>query len=244
MNNTNNLNFTREKNGYDRAQVDRYIAKLSEAYQTTFDEHKDIRGKYEELLELLKSRNAQEQTAREMARQEALEMAQQAAEDATRQAARDTARQSARDSDIIAKTLINAETMAQKIISDSNDEAKKILGDAQREAQDETHKILSDAHIEAEYIRADAQKTARMITNDAITESNEAKEAAKQIINDANTEAVLIIAKARKNLEKARATMEDAAKETEKLLTFRIYDDENAVVNSSNYGQPYISDTR
>ena len=151
------IHFTKEKNGYDRAQVDSYIKKLSEAYQTTYYEYLDISGKYKSLLEEREKPSAQEQ--------------------------------SELSPDVVAKTLINTEVLAQKIIADAQVEATAIIKGA--------HKTVADAN--------------------AVT--TEAKEDAQRIKHEANAEADLIVAQARENFEKARRIMEQAAAEVGKLLT-------------------------
>jgi len=87
--------FTEEKNGYNRLEVDNYIAKLDEAYQNAYDENQDIRNKYNSLLDDCRKLDVQERTEF--------------------------------NSEIIAKTLVNAEVLAQKIIADANKEAVRIF---------------------------------------------------------------------------------------------------------------------
>ena len=53
--------FEKEKKGYKREQVDSYIKKLGDAYQSTYDEYQEINGKYNELLEYCGKLNIQEQ---------------------------------------------------------------------------------------------------------------------------------------------------------------------------------------
>ena len=166
MTNTN-ISFSKEKNGYDKSQVDSYIKKLSDAYQKTFDEYKDVSDKYKNLLEDYNKSNTQER--KEM------------------------------NSDIIAKTLINAEILAQKVLDDAHAEASDVIAEANR--------VVESANAEA----AKAQETAN------------------EIINEANTEAVLMVAQARKSIEQARKTMEQATRDAEKLLTFQIVETENVV---------------
>lgn len=45
-----NIEFTEQKNGYDREQVDNYIQKLTEAYQRTYDEYIASCEKYNALM--------------------------------------------------------------------------------------------------------------------------------------------------------------------------------------------------
>jgi len=53
------IGFEIEKKGYKREQVDSYIKKLSDAYQTTYDEYQEINNKYNELLEYCGNTSAQ-----------------------------------------------------------------------------------------------------------------------------------------------------------------------------------------
>lgn len=43
--------FTRQLRGYDMVQVDRYIKKLTDAYQTAYSEYNSVCKKYTDLLE-------------------------------------------------------------------------------------------------------------------------------------------------------------------------------------------------
>ena len=159
-----NISFAKEKNGYDREQVDSYIKKLSDAYQTTYLEYLDISGKYKSLLEEREKPNAQ--GAAELS------------------------------PDVIAKTLINTEMLAQKIITDAQAEATELIKDA------------------------------RKAVNGANDETAKAKEEARRIVNDANAEADRMAAQARESFEQARKIMEQAAKEVEKTLTFHTPEEE------------------
>ena len=121
------------------------------------------------------------------------------------------------NSDIIAKTLINAEKLAQQIIYDAREEAEGIVAEAK--------KAKSDAKAEISKVKEAAQR----VVNDAKAEAVKVRDSAQGIINDANAEAVLIVAQARKNLEQARKTMEKASREVDELLTFQILEKASAV---------------
>ena len=43
--------FKEKKNGYDRAQVDKYIRKLKEAYENVYKDYLEIYDKYCDLVE-------------------------------------------------------------------------------------------------------------------------------------------------------------------------------------------------
>jgi len=101
--------FSDQKFGYDKEQVDSYIAKLSEAYQMAFEEHNAAVAKYSSLLEDY---------------QRLEEERRRSNEDGARKA---EAGVDIREvSDIVAKTLVNAEMLAKKIIEDARGEAAKI----------------------------------------------------------------------------------------------------------------------
>ena len=102
--------FTSEANGYNRAQVDSYVSKVSRAYQATYKEYQELSGKYESHLEECGKSGAQGQNGL--------------------------------SSDIAAKTLINTELLAKKIIDDAHAEAAKIRQAAQN--------ILNSAKSDAE----------------------------------------------------------------------------------------------
>ncbi|MCL2002563.1 MAG: DivIVA domain-containing protein [Oscillospiraceae bacterium] len=133
------ITFANEANGYNKAQVDSYITKISEAYQATYKEYLNLNGKYERLLE-------------------------------TRESAKEDGA-SGQESGIAVKTLMNTEILAQRILDDARAEAK---------------------------------------------------EAAQRIINDAKTDAAMTAHRAKKSFELAQRTMEQAASEVERILTFHV----------------------
>jgi cell division septum initiation protein DivIVA len=101
--------FSEEKNGYDRAQVDKYVNKLSEAYQAAYDENTLMRERYNSLLDSCNTWNMPGQ--------------------------------SEPTPEIITKTLVYTEMLAQKIITDAHEEAARAKAEAQ--------KIITDANTEA-----------------------------------------------------------------------------------------------
>ena len=54
--------FAEEQNGYNKEQVDKYISKLSEAYQAAYDENQILLDKYNSLLEEHKKLEFQSRT--------------------------------------------------------------------------------------------------------------------------------------------------------------------------------------
>ena len=165
-----NISFQKEKNGYDRQQVDNYIKKISDAYQTTYYEFLDVSGKYKSLLE--ERENAPKQEIEE--KQEKQEKREHSG---------------GMNPDIAAKTLINTEMLAQKIITEAQTEAAAVIADAE--------KTIAEAKQEA----------AKM------------KERARKILDDANKEAEIAAERAKKNLAQARKIIEQAANQVEEVLS-------------------------
>ncbi|MCL1792616.1 MAG: DivIVA domain-containing protein [Oscillospiraceae bacterium] len=89
--------FSERKNGYDKSQVDEYIKKIADAYREAYDENVALREKCEALMQ-----NCQK-----------LEEKIQNLEN--------------NDSEIIAKTLIDSENLAKKIVADAQGEKAKIM---------------------------------------------------------------------------------------------------------------------
>ena len=89
--------FNEQKNGYDKIQVDSYIQKITEAYQTAYKEYQTTCEKYNNLMQDYKK----------------LELAKNSGGNA--------------DADIIAKTLINSERLAKEIIDNAHSEEARIV---------------------------------------------------------------------------------------------------------------------
>jgi len=113
---------------------------------------------------------------------------------------------------VITKTLIETETLAQKIIEDAKREAEKTKSDALETAR----KIKEDAHIE----RASAKTQTQKLIDDANAEVAKARERAREIINDAQTDAALINVHARRNLEQTNVSITTLVKNLQELLPF------------------------
>ena len=96
---------------------------------------------------------------------------------------------------IIAKTLVDTETLAHKIIADAQAEADKVKTETQAAAQ----KIREDAYVEKAAVKIQTQK----LIDDTKTETDEAKKRARKIINDAQAEAAQLDIHAKRNLEQA-----------------------------------------
>ena len=162
-----NISFAKEKNGYDRAQVDSYIKKISDAYETTYYEFLDVSGKYKSLMEERESSGSREETGM--------------------------------NADVAAKTLINTEMLAQKIIADAQAEANSIL--------EKARKSVDEANAEAAGIKEDARKA----------------------LDGAVSEAAAMAAQTREDIEKARRIIDSASSQVEELLTFRMKDEKETL---------------
>jgi cell division septum initiation protein DivIVA len=92
------------------------------------------------------------------------------------------------NSDIIAKTLIHTELLAQKIIEGAHAEAAKVKSDAKI--------IINQANAEAAKVKAEAQKA----------------------VDEAHSEAAKIGVRARRNHDEAQKVLAQAANEVQKLL--------------------------
>jgi len=71
---TTEVTFQKRLNGYDREEVDRYIADLSEAYQSAYEEHAFVSAKYDSLLEEYKTLDTEREQANEKITQVISEM--------------------------------------------------------------------------------------------------------------------------------------------------------------------------
>jgi DivIVA domain-containing protein len=112
---------------------------------------------------------------------------------------------------VIARTLVDAETLAQKIIADAYAEADKIKAETHAEAQ----KLKEDAYIEKAAARIEAQK----LIDDANAETSGAKGRADKVIADAQDEAAQISFRARSNLEQADASVRQIINKLQGLLS-------------------------
>ncbi|MCL2126254.1 MAG: DivIVA domain-containing protein [Oscillospiraceae bacterium] len=190
-----NISFTREKNGYDRDQVDSYIKKVSEAYQTTYYEYIDVNSKYKKLLEERDDHGAQGSTGMNS----------------------EVAAKTLISTEKLAQSIIaDAQTEASGII----DDAKQNIASAQAEADSiiaDAQKRLADARAEVALMK----EQARTIISDAEAEAAELRAAGKKIIDDANNEVNTIAAQVRSKTERAREVMARAAAEVDGILNSR-----------------------
>ena len=93
----NEVLFNDRKNGYDKSQVNEYIKKITDAYQEVHKDNVAMREKYESLLLDYKELEKQNQEAAE------------------------------KSTEMIAKTLIDTEKLAKKIVANAKREEAKIM---------------------------------------------------------------------------------------------------------------------
>ncbi|MCL2160011.1 MAG: DivIVA domain-containing protein [Oscillospiraceae bacterium] len=114
--------FNRQKNGYDTAQVDNYIKKIAEAYQSAYDEYAAMREKYDGLLsehEKLKAGPALESDTEIIAK--ALLEAEKIKKDILEKARK----QEAKIAELSAKTLESAHNALERSLEALGTEAQK-----------------------------------------------------------------------------------------------------------------------
>ncbi|MCL1805679.1 MAG: DivIVA domain-containing protein [Clostridiales bacterium] len=99
---------------------------------------------------------------------------------------------------VIAKTMLNLETMAQEIVAEAQQEVIEAKGEAKR--------LVDAAKAEAEMLKAAAEK----IMDEANAEKAGARATAQRIKDEAATEAARIVRGARKGAEEANEIMKQA----------------------------------
>ncbi|MCL1975868.1 MAG: DivIVA domain-containing protein [Firmicutes bacterium] len=139
---TERIFFQEVMRGYDMEQVDKYISKLSEAYQEAYDENTAIRERYNALLDDFKKLGSQEQGEMnpEILLMYAEMLAQKIIADAQAQAAKTKAEAQKVFADTNAMAAqVKAES--QKSLSEANAEAAKIVMRARKNIE-QAYKIM------------------------------------------------------------------------------------------------------
>ena len=152
--------FPEVMKGYDREQVDRYISKLSEAYQEAYDENTAIRERYNTLLEDFKKLNVQEQA--ELNPEIILMYAEMMAQKIIADAQADAAQAKAEAQKIFADTnaaAAQARAEAQSMLNDANTTAARIVIRARRNIE-QAHEMMEQT-IQTKYgiLTPDIKKT-------------------------------------------------------------------------------------
>lgn len=112
------------------------------------------------------------------------------------------------NSKVITKTIMNMESLAQKIIDDANEEAERV----------KTEALLSIDTAQSQATELEAK--VRQLADDAATEKANAENEAKKILDKANIEAVRILAQAKSNLAEAQEIIQQMLSKVQSLLTF------------------------
>lgn len=140
MLNIENIAFEKQFNGYDRTQVDRYVASITEAYQTAYDEYTAVCGKYNDLLEDYRRLEEKEQS----------------------KPSADIIAKTLVDTEALAQKIIaDAKADAAVVTADARVNARKAMEDANAEAeaiQQKSSSLIEDAYLEAARITSQAQK--------------------------------------------------------------------------------------
>jgi len=120
---------------------------------------------------------------------------------------KETEEQGRPTADIISKTLINTELLAQKILDDAKAQTETIHADAQAEAR----RITDDAYLQ----RAEARLQAQKLLDDATAEAEAIKTAARQTFEEANAKEIA----AQKALEQANESIAQLIQTMQGLIT-------------------------
>ena len=190
------VHFEKQFNGYDRGQVDRYVASLTNAYQTAYDEYKAVCDKYNGLLEDYKEFKEKE--------------AERPAADIITKTLVDT-------ESLAHKIIADATEEAARITDKAETEAKRIIDDAYTEKAAmklESQKIIDEAASEAE----DARNSAQIIIGHANLEASKAQEKAKKIVDYAHIEASQIASQTEKDRKETYKILKSAVENIQCIL--------------------------
>jgi len=122
------ISFKEQKNGYNKLQVDNYIQKIAEAYQTAYDEYTAISEKYDSLMQDYKRLEAEKGGTAE----NETEAAAKILIDADRLAKKTIAKarkEEARINGIASKSLEGAYAALEQAMNAIGAEAQKLLND-------------------------------------------------------------------------------------------------------------------
>ena len=175
------ITFSRQLSGYDRDQVDRYLQRLCDAYQTAYDGYNEMMHEYNTLLR--RYRQLEEQ---EMSRPN-----------------QDIIAKILVDSESAAqKRISEANSEAEKIIA----EARSTTADMRRELQTDREAFRRECDLEKAMIAMQSQKELEVARQEALVLGARAQ----QIIEDAQFEAFNIKEKAQLILTETSAQEERA----------------------------------
>ena len=157
------VRFNKERNGYSKEQVEAYVKKIADAYQSSYEEYQTLDAEYRRLQEKYEEQLRENRKLKDRAEPEM-------------------------DAGVVAKALINAETLAQKTLAEARQQAEAML-------------------LEAKQAQAEAA-----------VDAGKLKEAAGQIIEGAKAEAAVLSYQARASVELAQKTLEKTVLELSNML--------------------------
>ena len=128
------MNFNITENGYEQAQVDAYVARISETYKAMHASHQKLKAQNAEL-------SADNQSLAARCRQQELEIAGLKSDTETLNAA------------AIGQGLIDAQKLAERIVEHAKREADTIVTDAKRRAEKSNTARLEAARLITEVCR-------------------------------------------------------------------------------------------
>ena len=138
--------FATQKNGYDKADVEKYIDKLTKAYQTAYDSYQNICGKYNELVE---DYNDMENTKRSGSNFEAIS-------------------KTLLDAELLAEKIVgNAQTEADRVVEQTRKSLEQIC-QTMEQATREVHKLARFQYLDTREVRgeiAEKEETGGMLND-------------------------------------------------------------------------------
>jgi len=142
------VSFEKQFNGYDRVQVDQYIARLTRAYQEAYDEYNSLCGKNDELTNEINELRARVQ----------------------REPNADVITKALVNTEILTQKLIgDANAEAEKMLADAQARSKKLIDDGYIEkaaAKLQSEQTLEEASAEAGRIVSAARQDLIRIQNE------------------------------------------------------------------------------
>ena len=175
------ITFEKQFNGYNKEQVDCYVANLADAYQMAYDEYYAVCEKYNNLLNDYKNLEEQgedkpdaEVITRALIESEAI--AKRIVADANAEAEKimtEVQVEARKLKEKASNEEIRSKVVAQKIIEEANieaavvrDKAKRMIDEARLEAEQMTEQAKKVRRQTEEYIKQSIVKIQRILTSD------------------------------------------------------------------------------
>jgi len=258
------VNFMKQLNGYNRAQVDSYIESLAKAYELAYDEYYAKCDDYDDKCAEYAAKCAQYDAKCDEYELKCTELNNKCAELSNKCAEYDAKcaevdellegnhgqegqEQDAVAGKAIASALIKSELLAKQTLDEAKVEAERIIALSLYEAEQTKEGSLAGKAAlenEAQLLLSEARIEASRIINEAHesligidTKTSAAAEEAKRIIDDAKDEAARIRVLASRSIEQAFESIEQMLNEMQGILTPR----EAETVKNQNlsYLNPY-----